>query len=934
KIPDIILKSPHSIMRSFLRAYFDGDGSATKRGFEVTTKNHFVALQLQSMLLRFGITSVLRKRMCRATNSAMQPKPYTALMIYDTHNLAKLSSIGFSIPRKMERLLQLQGKKPQSNIDKVPHIWKLIFELKEKLRLTSEDIGIGVHQFQRYLQGTRTPTLATVQKATKVFSQRFVALRTIQPRILTDGSLDLGQLTLELGMSKTALANMTGRTSNQIEQALSAHDASVTACIQALVSECVSDEVENKLIGLYQLASADVVWERITKITDAGVQELYDFEAENTHNFLANNIFVHNSMMGMAMAELLPREKLVDALAFANPNDENQPMIRVVPAGKGRDVVSSSRLEAGKLFRHQNVVMIILLVTSLILPWWAFNHYSKLNPLLGGIMFMSFSLVGLASLVSFVLFLNLGRRMENKARAPKVIVDNFNKKTAPFHDATGAHAGALLGDVLHDPFQSFIDCNIYVRENNSGGFVEKPLGEIVAGVMDNHRDKILKKEGKNYEALYLEKDELLVFGETNGTAIPIEALSVNRYDYDGEMIKLTTSENSEISVTPEHKIAVWEGDKIKYVEAREIQSGYEIAAKTEDVIVDEDDIINTYDAPQQEQCRLYYEHRTIKAQNPSWGYKRIAKAMGQKIGKTRWWHERKHIPVPIQTANCLKERGLLPLKIDNPKLPLIAKMLGATFGDGGIFENLNGIFLSSSEKEAVEEFGKDLEEIFNLDRNKNSRIIEGGVYGHSWCYQNTNRNIIRFFLALGAPRGNKTSIELKVPAWIYLNEKLEDNFYGSFFGSELGSPSQHIEKNRLTGLEVGVSGKHELEPNRMDFLQEISDYLSKKGIATGSVYKGKIKESGNTMYRLLMSTRFDNILKFMIGIKLNYCEHKAKRLYLALGKMAEWKKSKYYELIERGYGAEHIMKLLKLTPNSLYLLLNHFGPVEKEAVAV
>ena len=37
---------------------------------------------------------------------------------------------------------------------------------------------------------------------------------------------------------------------------------------------------------------------------------------------------------------------------------------------------------------------------------------------------------------------------------PKLIVDNFKKKQAPFFDATGAHAGALLGDVLHDPFQS------------------------------------------------------------------------------------------------------------------------------------------------------------------------------------------------------------------------------------------------------------------------------------------------------------------------------------------------------------------------------------------------------------------------------------------------------------------------------------------------
>ncbi len=39
------------------------------------------------------------------------------------------------------------------------------------------------------------------------------------------------------------------------------------------------------------------------------------------------------------------------------------------------------------------------------------------------------------------------------AGAPKLVVDNSNKKMI-FEDASGAHEGALLGDVLHDPFQS------------------------------------------------------------------------------------------------------------------------------------------------------------------------------------------------------------------------------------------------------------------------------------------------------------------------------------------------------------------------------------------------------------------------------------------------------------------------------------------------
>ncbi len=37
---------------------------------------------------------------------------------------------------------------------------------------------------------------------------------------------------------------------------------------------------------------------------------------------------------------------------------------------------------------------------------------------------------------------------------PELLVSNDTKKAAPFIDATGSHAGALLGDVRHDPFQS------------------------------------------------------------------------------------------------------------------------------------------------------------------------------------------------------------------------------------------------------------------------------------------------------------------------------------------------------------------------------------------------------------------------------------------------------------------------------------------------
>ena len=100
-------------------------------------------------------------------------------------------------------------------------------------------------------------------------------------------------------------------------------------------------------------------------------------------------------------------------------------------------------------------------------------------------------------------------------------------------------------------------------------------------------------------------------------------------------------------------------------------------------ILDEQDIINTYDGRQQEQCRLYKKYLEIKQQNPTYGYKRIAKLLGHSYGKTRWWHAKKHIPIPIQTANWLKEKKLIPLNTDNFLLLLIVKVLGATLVNTG-----------------------------------------------------------------------------------------------------------------------------------------------------------------------------------------------------------------------------------------------------------
>ncbi len=49
-------------------------------------------------------------------------------------------------------------------------------------------------------------------------------------------------------------------------------------------------------IKLYQLATSDILWDEIVSIEELGIEDVYDMTVEETHNFIANDIIVHNSI--------------------------------------------------------------------------------------------------------------------------------------------------------------------------------------------------------------------------------------------------------------------------------------------------------------------------------------------------------------------------------------------------------------------------------------------------------------------------------------------------------------------------------------------------------------------------------------------------------------------------------------------------------------
>ncbi len=68
------------------------------------------------------------------------------------------------------------------------------------------------------------------------------------------------------------------------------------------------------------------------------------------------------SMLAKAMAELLPKEDLQDILVYPNSDDSNNPVVRTVPAGRGKQIVAAHKAEARKKIQFRNTLMMILMI--------------------------------------------------------------------------------------------------------------------------------------------------------------------------------------------------------------------------------------------------------------------------------------------------------------------------------------------------------------------------------------------------------------------------------------------------------------------------------------------------------------------------------------------------------------------------------------------
>ncbi len=201
---------------------------------------------------------------------------------------------------------------------------------------------------------------------------------------------------------------------------------------------------------------------------DEAVEVVKKAALQRRHVILIGDPGTGKSMLAQSMVDFLPPEELEDILVFHNEDDPNRPKVKTVPAGKGKEIVEHYKqmAERKKMERKNGIALLLLMIVGIGIIATIYTQDASA-------LFLSFMAVAFL----YIAF-SMGAPKEEKYMVPKILVSHRPGEKPPFIDATGAHAGALLGDVRHDPFQS-------------GGLETPPHQRVEAGAIHKAHKGVL-----------------------------------------------------------------------------------------------------------------------------------------------------------------------------------------------------------------------------------------------------------------------------------------------------------------------------------------------------------------------------------------------------------------------------------------------------------
>ncbi|MBU4266339.1 MAG: intein-containing RctB family protein [Candidatus Altiarchaeales archaeon] len=289
-----------------------------------------------------------------------------------------------------------------------------------------------------------------------------------------------------------------------------------------------------------------------------------------------------------------------------------------------------------------------------------------------------------------------------------------------------------------------------------------------------------------------------------------------------------------------------------------------------------------------------------------------------------------------QTIKELEQRGLLPLRRSNDKLPHLLKLMGFILGDGCMYftENKGSIwFYGKAEdlediRDDIERIGFRASKVYSRTR-KHKITTEYDDFEFSrteYSIKTTASSLAALLIALGTPRGKKVEVEYRVPNWIFACPLWQKRlFLASLFGAELSSPSTVTNHGyNFYGPVLSMNKKRSSLKSGRIFMNELCSLLADFGIKSSMMGEREavINKKGDKSQRLRMqiSSKPENLVKFFSKIGFEYNREKRYLANVAIHylklkdnvvKERIIKENKALELKKEGMGLSNICKELE-----------------------
>jgi ribosomal protein uS12 len=220
-----------------------------------------------------------------------------------------------------------------------------------------------------------------------------------------------------------------------------------------------------------------------------------------------------------------------------------------------------------------------------------------------------------------------------------------------------------------------------------------------------------------------------------------------------------------------------------------------------------------------------------------------------------------------RTMSKLRRLGLLPLRLDNPKLPALLRILGHAFGDGtlsysGGGRGFGGKFIASGEPSDLKAIAKDLQavgfDVSPIYHGTPSSVVatESGQRTISGSYHVIFVSSIALFTllrSLGAPIGEKAIAKYGLPRWLVSSpDWAKAEFLASYFGSELQRP--RFREGTIAQPSFSVSKVSESLGSGLEFVDAVVAILKGLDVLVSGlkVYPSAYREDGSKSYKIVV----------------------------------------------------------------------------------